>query len=149
MSNALVVERPVGGWQPPEARPLDEAVWQAWLAKGRDRERRSRLAVNKATRWGSMIVLLVAAALGVQLTPYDVVARFAITAGAVAMMIQALRAPQYAFAVAFGLIAALFNPVAPVVSFSGSWERAFAAASAIPFIAPLLWSNGKQEARHA
>ncbi len=148
MSSAVVVERMPGGWQTPEARPLDEALWQAWLAKGRDQERRSRLVANQAVRWGSMIALLVAAAIGAQLAPYEVVVRFAVTAGAVAMLLQTLRARQFAFAAAFGMIAALFNPVSPVLSFSGGWERAFVAASAIPFVAPLVWGKGK-EARHA
>ena len=147
MSSAVVMERSAGSRQAPEARPLDEAVWQAWLAKGRDRERRTSLRANKVVRWGSMLALLVAAALGVQLAPYEVVARFAIAAGALAMMIQAVRANQFAFAASFGMIAGLFNPVAPVVSFSGAWERAFAAASAVPFIAPHLWGNRKQARR--
>jgi hypothetical protein len=148
MSSAVVVERPAIGSPTYESGQLDEALWQAWLAKGRDQERRTRLAANKAVRWGSMIALLVAAALGAQLTPYEVVARFVVAVGAVAMMIQTLRERQFAFAAAFGLIATLFNPVAAVVGFSGGWERVFAAASAIPFIAPLIWGNGKQ-ARHA
>lgn len=132
----------------PESQPLNEAVWQAWLAKGREQEQRSRLAANQAVRWGSTIVLLTAASLGVQLTPYHVVARFVVAAAAIAMMVQTLRARQFAFAAVFAIIAALFNPVVPAVSFSGGWERSFVAASAIPFIAPLLWGGGK-EARHA
>ena len=143
MSSVVVVERRDG-----EASPLDEGRWQAWLAKGRDRERRGRLRANNAVRWGSMAALLVGAVLGVQLAPYEVVARFAITAGAVAMMVHTVRERQFAFAAAFGIIAALFNPVAPLVSFSAGWERAFAAASTIPFIAPHLWGNRRQ-ARHA
>jgi hypothetical protein len=143
MSSEVVVERMAA-----EAIPVDEARWQAWLAKGRDREVRSRLVANNVARWGSTTALLIGTALGVQLTPYDVVARFAITAGALAMMIQSLRENQFAFAASFGMIAGLFNPLAPVVSFSGGWERAFAAASVIPFLAPLAWGNSK-EARHA
>jgi hypothetical protein len=148
MSSAVVQERPVAGLQTPDMRPLDEAVWQAWLAKGRARDRRRSLAVNQAVRWGSMIALLIAAALGAQLTPYAAVLRFAVTVGAVAMMLQTLHARQYAFAATFAVIAALFNPVAPVFGFSGGWERALAAASTIPFLAPLLWGN-KEEVQHA
>jgi hypothetical protein len=133
-----------GSWQAPEARPLDEGVWQAWLAKGRDRERRGRLRANQAVRWGSIAALLIGAALGVQLAPYEIVARFVITAGAVAMMLHTVRERQFAFAAVFGILAALFNPVFPVVAFSGVPERAFAAASAIPFAAARVGGNRKQ-----
>ena len=143
MSSVVVVERRAG-----EANVLDEARWQAWLAKGRDQERRARLRANHVVRWGSVSALVMGAALGVQLAPYEVVARFAITAGAVAMMLDALRKRQITFAAVFGSVAVLFNPVAPLVSFSGGWERAFAAASVLPFLAPLVSGFGKQ-ARHA
>jgi len=143
MSSVVEVERRAG-----EASPLDEARWQAWLAKGRDQERRGRLRANNAVRWGSITALLVGAALGVQLAPYEVVAHFVITAGAVAMMLHTFRERQFAFAAVFGVLAALFNPVAAVVAFSGVPERVLAAASTIPFIAAPFRANRKQ-ARHA
>jgi hypothetical protein len=43
--------------------PLDEAVWQAWVAKGRAQERRSDAAGSKAVKWASIAGLLVAAGL--------------------------------------------------------------------------------------
>jgi len=135
MSGAVLVERSVGESLTPQTLPL---------AKGRDRERWSSLAAKKAVRWGSMIVVLIAAALGVSLTRYEVVARLIVTTGAVAMMLQLLRARQFAFAAAFGVIAAFFNPMAPAFDFSGSWEGVFVAAGTIPFIAPLVWSNEKE-----
>ena len=46
-------------------------------------------------------------------------------------------------AAAFGVMAALFGAPASAFRFSGTWERAVIAASAIPFIAPLVWRNGK------
>lgn len=148
MSHAVAAEKVAASWQAPESRPLDETVWHSWLAKGRDQQQRSRLTASKAVRCGSTLALLAGAALGAQLGPYDVMVRFAIGAGAVAMMVQTLRERQFAFAALFAIIAVLFNPIAPVVNFSAGWERAFAAASAIPFVAPLAWGNRKQ-ARHA
>lgn len=47
--------------------PLDEAVWQAWVAKGRAQERRSDAAGSKAVKWASIAGLLVAAGLWSQL----------------------------------------------------------------------------------
>src|SRR5215212_10466349 len=119
MSGIVAVQAPVDSWQPPESRPLNETVWQAWLAKGRDAERRSSLAAHTAIRWGSMITLLATAALGLQLTPYEVVVRFVVTAAAVVMMLQTLRERRFAFAAAFGALAALYNPIAPAFGFSG------------------------------
>lgn len=147
MSSNVVLQTPAATWQPHESQPLDEAVWQAWLAKGRASDRRSRLAAQAALRWGSLLTLLVTAALGAQLTPYEVVVRFVITAGAITMMVQALRQRQFAFATAFGALVALYNPIAPAFGFSGGLERAFVAASAIPFIAPLVLRKRKAAAR--
>jgi len=35
----------------PEMKPLDEAAWQAWVAKGRAQERRSTTACIRAVKW--------------------------------------------------------------------------------------------------
>ena len=51
-------------WAPPATRPLDEAVWQAWVAKGRAQDRRSRALGIKAVKWASIAGLL-AAGIGV------------------------------------------------------------------------------------
>jgi hypothetical protein len=48
-----------------------------------------------------------------------------------------------AFATVFGALALLYNPVAPVFSFSRQWQSAFVMASAVPFIASLTWRNAK------
>ena len=147
MSSVVTVQATAAAWQTPESLPLDEAVWQAWRAKGREAERRSSLAAHTATRWGATITLLATAVLGVQLTPYEIVVRFVVTAAAVAMMLLALQERQFAFAAAFGALVALYNPIAPALSFSGGLQRAFVAASAIPFLAQLASRNGKAVAR--
>lgn len=37
-------------WEPPVAKPLDEAVWQAWVKKGRARDRRNNAVTIKAVK---------------------------------------------------------------------------------------------------
>lgn len=48
--------------------------------------------------------------------------------------------------VLFAALALLYNPVAPVFSFSGDWQRALLIASAIPFGVSLTWR--KQRLAH-
>jgi len=124
--------------------PLDEAVWQAWVAKGRAQERRSDAAHSKAVKWASIAALLVAAGLWAQLAPYEVVIRFIVAAGATVVMFQALHARHYAVAAVFGALALLYNPVVPVFSLSGDWSRAMVVASAIPFVASLTGRKNKE-----
>jgi len=50
-------------WEPPATRPLDEAVWQAWVAKGRAHEKRSNARRMKGLKWVVIAGLLAAAAL--------------------------------------------------------------------------------------
>ena len=63
------------GLERPFTKPLDEEVWQAWVAKGRARERRSSAALAKAAKWVSIAGLLAAAGLWFHLTPYEAAAR--------------------------------------------------------------------------
>ena len=44
MSTLVEVQESRGQWVPPVAEPLDEAVWQAWVAKGRAADLRSGAA---------------------------------------------------------------------------------------------------------
>lgn len=123
----------------PPARPLDEAVWQAWVLKGRAQQERSRLAWRKAVKFMSLAGLLLAGAAGVwpDLLPYHVVIRFIVAAGATVLMFRALASRDYVFGPLFGVLALLYNPVAAVFSFSGEWQRALVLASAFPFVASL------------
>jgi hypothetical protein len=131
-------------WESPAVQPLNEAVWQAWKAKGREQDRRRGLVFNMVVRCSAIAALLIVAGLGSQVAPHALFARLIVAASAVTLMVQAVQARQVPFAAAFGLIAALYNPVAPMFDFSGSWERVFVAASAIPFLTPLLWRDGKE-----
>jgi hypothetical protein len=67
-----------------------------------------------------------------------------LAAGAILVMFQTFQARQYAFAAVFGALALLYNPVAPVFSFSGDWQRALVLSSAVPFIASLAGRNVRQ-----
>jgi uncharacterized membrane protein YccC len=86
--------------------------------------------------------LLAAAVFWSNLAPLEAAFRFLVTAGALVLMFQTFQAKSYSAAVAFGVLALCYNPVAPVFSFSGDWQRAAVAASAVPFIASLVWPNG-------
>lgn len=123
--------------------PLDEAVWQAWIAKGRAQDLRSSAVRIKAVKWASIAGLLAAAGLWSHLAPFEVVVRFLVTAGALVVMFQALQVRHYAVAAVFGALAVFYNPVAPAFNFSGDWQRAVVVASAVPFVASLAWPNGR------
>lgn len=128
-------------WEPPMSKPLDEAAWQVWDAKGRARDKRGSATRMNAVKWVSITVLLVAAALWSQLTPYEVVVRFSVAAGAIFVMFQAFAVRRYTVGAVLGAIALLYNPVAAVFSFSGDWQRVLVVVSALPFVASLSWRN--------
>ena len=142
MSDA--VKRPATTWEALPVKPLDEAVWQAWKAKGRARDRQGRETRIKALKWGSIIALLAVAGLSSQLAPYDVVIRCVLAAVSVSMMFEAFTRRQYASAAVFAGLALLYNPGAPVFSFSGAWQRAVVVASAVPFVTSLAWRDLKE-----
>jgi hypothetical protein len=148
MSTGVGVKESRRVWEPPSVHPLDEAVWQVWKAKGREQDRRRGLDFNTVVRCGAITALLIVVGLGAQVAPHALLARLVVAASAVTLVVQAMQARQVLFAAAFGLIAALYNPMAPAFDFSSTWERAFVAASAVLFLAPLLWREMKG-ARHA
>ena len=123
--------------EPPVAKPLDDAVWRAWVAKGRARERRNAARRFMIVKLFSIVALLATAALWPNLAPFDVLVRFLVAIGSVISILQAFPARHYAFAVLFAALALLYNPVVPVFAFVGDWQRFLVAASAIPFIISL------------
>lgn len=129
------------GWVPPESTPLDEAAWQRWLAKGVAQERRRNSLQTKTVKVVSIAALFAAVGFWSYLAPFEVALRFLVTAGAMVVMFQALQTRYYAVATVFAALALLYNPIAPLFSFSGEWQRALVAASAIPFIGSFLWLN--------
>jgi hypothetical protein len=62
-----LLESQQASWAPPAAKPLDEAVWQTWLSKGRARDQRNRAARIKVIKWAGIVGLLAAAGLGFRL----------------------------------------------------------------------------------
>lgn len=114
-----------------------QIAWDAWVAKGRARDLRSSAARTKAVKWVSIAALLVTAGLWSHLAPYDIMIRFIVAAGAIVVMFQAFHARHFAFGSVFGLLVLLYNPVVPVFSFSGDWQRALVVTSAIPFAVSL------------
>lgn len=95
----------------------------------------------RAVKWVAILGLLALVGFWSQLTPYDAVVRFMLAASSIVVMFYAIQAGQYVFAVVFGALALLYNPIAPVFSFSGGWQRAVVLASAAPFMASLAWRN--------
>jgi hypothetical protein len=143
MSKAVAVKNPTAAWESPPAKPLDEAVWQAWKAKGRARDTQGRKTRIRALKWGSIAALLTVAGLWSQLTPYEIVIRCVLAAAAAGMMFEAFNNRQYALGIVFAGLAVIYNPIAPVFSFSGNWQRALVVASAIPFVTSLAWRDLK------
>ena len=120
-------------------------MWEAWIAKGRAQDRRSSATRIKAVKWASIAGLLAAAAFWSHLAPFEVVVRFLVIGSAMVLMFQAFQVKYYAVSVAFGMLALCYNPVAPAFSFSGDWQRALVGASAVPFMASLVWPNGRNK----
>jgi hypothetical protein len=126
----------------PSPRPLDETKWQAWLAKGRAQDQIDSAARTGALKWTAVAGLLAAAGFWPHAGSVEIGIRFLVTVGAMVVMSQAFRARSYAVAALFGVIALLYNPVAPVFQFSGDWQRGVVVASAILFGASLAWPTG-------
>jgi hypothetical protein len=139
MTAAVELQESRIAWEQPQTKPQNEAVWQAWVAKGREQERRSSAMHVEAAKWVSLVGLIVAASVWSHLAGYDVAVRFVVTGGSLIAMSQAFRMRHYAFGAVFGALVVLFNPVAPILGFSSDWQRAAVVASAFPFVAALAW----------
>lgn len=138
MSTAIPTRPNCEAGELPAATPLNEAVWQAWLLKGRLREERNSARRLKALHWLSLAGLLWAgiAVWSRGIAAYGIPIRFLVAAGAMALMVHALSARQYVYATVFGALAILYNPVAPFL-FSEDWALSLIMASAIPFVVAL------------
>src|SRR5688572_11880584 len=122
MSTSNTLGQPKAWVQPP-AKQLNDVVWQAWVAKGRASDRRASATRLKAAKWFSITGLLIAAGVWSELAPYEIVVSFLVAAGATVVMFQAVHTGHYVFAAVFAALVALYNPVIPIVSFSGEWQR--------------------------
>ena len=119
--------------------PLNLTLWRAWLDRGRAREIRKRAQLNTAVTIASCSVLIAAAGVWSNLMAYDLAVRFAVTVGALFVMARAFRTADPILAGVFGTLAILYNPILPLFSFAGSWERAFVVGSALLFWASMYW----------
>ncbi|MFZ0593840.1 MAG: hypothetical protein WAM39_25505 [Bryobacteraceae bacterium] len=128
------------------SKPLDEAVWHAWLKKNFLDERQRAAARIKAVKWACIGVLIVAAVVSSYVftsyvSTYQAVVRFVIGLGAMVIMFESLRARQYAFTALFAAIVLLFNPLLPLFALSGNGLILF--ASVLPFVASLVWMKDR------
>ncbi len=117
--------------------PLDEAVGQTWAAKDRAQDRRNNAVFSQGVKCIAIAGLLVAAGFWSHLGRFDLAVRFIVAAAATVAMFHSIHTRQFVLAGLFGALLVLYNPVAPVLSFSGEWQRAVVAASTLPFLASL------------
>ena len=143
MSDALGLKTPITTSETATVTTLDERRWQAWVARGRARDRQGRDTQLKALKWVSIVAVLAMGALWSDLTFDELALRCILTAAGIGMMFEAFRIRQYAFVMVFAALAALYNPIAPVFSLAGNWQRALVAVSAIPFVISLAWRDRK------
>jgi hypothetical protein len=130
----------------PLSTPLDETAWQTWVTNGRARERRGSAVRVNATKWISIVALLAASGPWLHFGPYEALVRFIVAAASIILMVQAFRTKRYVFAAAFGALALLYNPVAPVFNLSGQWQRVLVISSVVPFVASLIWRTAGKPA---
>jgi len=95
MSDAVELNRSTTTRGTPSLKPLDEAVWQGWKAKGRAQDRRGRGTRIKALQLVSIIALLAVAALWSQLVSHEIMIRCVLAAVGGGMMFEALSKRQY------------------------------------------------------
>jgi hypothetical protein len=125
-----------------EFKPLDEAIWRAWVEKNDLQDKRRAAARIKAVTWASIAVLMATAVVSSYIfapyvSTYQAVVRSVVAIGAIVIMFESLRARQYAFTAPFAGIILVFNPVLPAFAFSGNGLILF--ASVLPFVASLVW----------
>lgn len=115
-STMLLSEQRIETAQNP--KPLDEAVWNAWLDRNSAKDRRNHAFHMEAVRWGCIGLLLLAAGLSFQHAfPYPLlgtkVFQFALTLGAIAFAWQTISSRRYVLSLAFASVAVLFQPLLP------------------------------------
>ena len=142
MPTVVGLQDPIRGSKSP-TKPLNEAVWQAWLAKNRAQELRRSATRVKTVKWVSVVTLVAGVLFGSYLGSYGVPVRFVLTLGAIVVMLDAFKLRDYTFATVFGTLALLYNPVLTVVNFSGFWQYVLMILSAVLFIISLTWRRGE------
>ena len=141
-----------GDLQTHSVKPLDEAVWRAWIEKNLEEERSRAAARTRAVNWICIGVLASAVVTSSHLSliyvpAYQAVVRLAIGVGATVIMFDHIRARNRGFTALFAAMVLLFNPLLPV--FALSRNESTLLASILPFVASLLWMRHPMQARHS
>ena len=125
-------------------QPLDEAIWDKWVAEGEAKNRYQRVLALRALATGCLVALLVAAVFWSRFSPpYDLIVRFIVACGAVALMLHSFRRRRYVMVLLFVALTLLYNPIVRCFSFSGGWQHALVIASILPFAATLLTAQNR------
>lgn len=148
MKSTNCMMEPQIAYKPPPAMPLDEARWSAWIEKGRAHDRRVSAALWRGLKGLSMMALIAAATLWSNQLPYDGVARFAISAAALAAAVLFSCVRQYAMAAVTGAIALVFNPIAPALSLAGDWRRLLLVVTAVLLVAAFADFEKQRKAKN-
>ena len=142
MAASVVSIKPPDAWEPPPSTPLDEAAWDAWVSKGLIQEKRTEAKFVKSIKFAAMAALMAGSALWSRVTvPSEAMVKFIVVAGSIVVLSRAFRSRQYAVAAVFTALAVIYNPIAPLFEFSGWWQHAFVAATAVVFASTLVWSK--------
>jgi hypothetical protein len=125
MLTPVTFQKPQDVGDLPMAKLLDEALWQGWVFKDRAQEGRNHAMCIRAVKWISLAGLLLATAAGLwsDLTPYDIIVRFMVAAGALVLMFQAFHLRRYAFATVRSTCAGLQSCGAGIQFFRGMAVR--------------------------
>jgi small-conductance mechanosensitive channel len=121
------------------AKPLNEVTWQSWLPRGLAAELRGNAARLTAVKFVAIASFLATSVLWSTLAPYGVVVRFVLSLCSLVLMFAGVHVRRYVFAAVFGVLVLFYNPIFPVVSLSGDWQRALPLLSAVPFVMSLTW----------
>jgi hypothetical protein len=134
------------------SRPLDEAVWRAWLKKNLLEERSRAVVRTKAVNWVCILALLAAVVMPSHVSTlyvfaYEAAVRIIIGVGAILMMFNSIRTREYGSIALFGALVLLFNPLVPAFRLWGNGPILL--ASILPFVATLLWMRDPSQPRRS
>ena len=89
--------------------------------------------LTKIVKWISIAALFLAAAFWRSAANYQLLLNVVVCAGALVVLMQAVRAKEYGWAVGFIALALLFNPVVPVFKLSGELQLLLVTVCIAPF----------------
>ena len=96
--------------------------------------------LTRIMKWVAITALLIAAVLwrsAVNSELPQFLLGFVVCLGAAVVVMQAVRARRHVWAVGFGAIGLLFNPLVPVFPFGPEWGRLLVLLTAVPFAVSL------------